>query len=258
MSAWSAWSTCTASCNGGTQSQTRTVLTTALNGGLACEATTQSRACNTQACVPSPVDCTVGDWSAWSTCSQSCNGGIQTRSRQLLTGASNGGVCWPLLEEQKCNTAACVPVDCQYTAWSAWSACSQACGGGLQSSTRAVVKNAEFGGFCSSELARQQACNTQTCEVANCVVSAWSQWSQCSVTCGVGFQTRSRQILSAGSGIGSLQCPTDLSEKQTCNMQACTSTPVDCVTSTWSSAWSNCSAGCGGGFQVKIVFFMFS
>jgi hypothetical protein len=50
VSAWSAWGTCSATCGGGTQTQTRTVVTPSSNGGAACPALTQSQACNTQAC----------------------------------------------------------------------------------------------------------------------------------------------------------------------------------------------------------------
>ena len=50
VSSWSAFGQCSASCGGGTQTQTRTVTTPAANGGAACPALSQSQACNTQAC----------------------------------------------------------------------------------------------------------------------------------------------------------------------------------------------------------------
>ena len=50
VSSWSAFGQCSASCGGGTQTQTRTVITPAANGGAACPALSQSQACNTQAC----------------------------------------------------------------------------------------------------------------------------------------------------------------------------------------------------------------
>ena len=50
VSSWSAYGACSASCGGGTQTQTRTVTTPAANGGAACPALSQSQACNTQAC----------------------------------------------------------------------------------------------------------------------------------------------------------------------------------------------------------------
>jgi hypothetical protein len=50
VSSWSAFGACSASCGGGTQTQTRTVITAAANGGAACPALSQSQACNTQSC----------------------------------------------------------------------------------------------------------------------------------------------------------------------------------------------------------------
>ena len=50
VSSWSAYGACSASCGGGTQTQTRTVITPASNGGAACPVLSQSQACNVQAC----------------------------------------------------------------------------------------------------------------------------------------------------------------------------------------------------------------
>jgi len=72
VSPWTSWSKCTATCGGGTQQASRTVVTTPAFGGKACQALTRSRQCNTHAC---PF-WTVG---AWGACSSQCGGGIQTR-----------------------------------------------------------------------------------------------------------------------------------------------------------------------------------
>ena len=50
VSPWSAYGACSASCGGGTQTQTRTIVTPASNGGAACPALSQSQSCNVQAC----------------------------------------------------------------------------------------------------------------------------------------------------------------------------------------------------------------
>jgi hypothetical protein len=78
--------------------------------GLSDECTTFT--CETGSCSETShaVGCVVSDWSEWSACSADCGGGAQTRSREILTEASCGGAACPdiLLEEQACNTNACV------------------------------------------------------------------------------------------------------------------------------------------------------
>jgi hypothetical protein len=48
VSEWSNWSECSAACGGGTQIKTRTIITPPQNGGTACPALTETRACNVQ------------------------------------------------------------------------------------------------------------------------------------------------------------------------------------------------------------------
>ena len=50
VSAWSDWSMCSKTCGGGTQTRTRMVTQPPMNGGTACPALSETRACNTQAC----------------------------------------------------------------------------------------------------------------------------------------------------------------------------------------------------------------
>ena len=53
-------------------------------------------------------DCVVSGWSTWSGCSAECGGGEQSRTRTVLTPASNGGAeCPILIENQACNTLSC-------------------------------------------------------------------------------------------------------------------------------------------------------
>lgn len=57
-----------------------------------------------------------------------------------------------------------VPVDCLLSEWSAWSDCSVACGGGVQSRTRTVLREASNGGVSCGELVEYRPCNTQECQ----------------------------------------------------------------------------------------------
>ena len=59
--------------------------------------------------VCNPVNCQVGSWSVWSSCSHHCGtSGTQTRSRQITSSAQCGGQCkYNLTEEQSCNRGNC-------------------------------------------------------------------------------------------------------------------------------------------------------
>lgn len=116
------------------------------------------------ACPGDPVDCVVGPWSSWGTCSMSCGGGTQTRTRSVTTPPANGGAACPQLSEtQSCNTQPC-PVDCVVGPWSEWGSCSATCGGGSQTRTRLVLTHAAFGGAPCPMLSETQSCNEQACD----------------------------------------------------------------------------------------------
>ena len=120
--------------------------------------------CRDGSCVPG-TDCMVSDWGEWGTCSRTCGGGMQTRTRTVTRQPTNGGMpCPTLTETRACNTDPCpMPVDCQVSAWSDWSACSKTCGGGTQTRTRTVIQQPQNGGTACPALTETQACNTTPC-----------------------------------------------------------------------------------------------
>jgi Spondin-like TSP1 domain len=113
---------------------------------------------------PVPVNCVVSSWSEWSVCDQTCGGGTQTRTRTVITPASNEGTPCPILSESRpCNTQVCPPVNCVVSAWSAFDTCSSTCGGGTQTQTRTIITPASNGGTSCPVLSQSQTCNTQVC-----------------------------------------------------------------------------------------------
>eukprot|EP00163_Fabomonas_tropica_P013469 TRINITY_DN24_c0_g1_i1.p1 TRINITY_DN24_c0_g1~~TRINITY_DN24_c0_g1_i1.p1 ORF type:complete len:1967 (+),score=502.53 TRINITY_DN24_c0_g1_i1:169-6069(+) len=165
VSAWSSWSSCSVSCGGGTQSRTRTVTTSPQNGGTACPALSESQSCNTGCC---PVNCAVSGWSSWGSCSVSCGGGTQSRTRTVTTAASCGGTACPALSEsQSCNTGCC-PVNCVVSAWGPYGSCSVSCGGGIKTRTRTVTTPASCGGTACPSTTDSASCNTQSCGPPPC------------------------------------------------------------------------------------------
>lgn len=111
---YGAWSACSASCGGGSQTRSRKCNDPApSNGGANCVGPAQqSRDCNTSPC---PVDGGYSDFGAWSACSADCDGGTQSRTRQCNNPApANGGAdcVGPAVQTQQCNTDPCKAPEC--------------------------------------------------------------------------------------------------------------------------------------------------
>jgi len=90
LSTWSGWSKCSAECGGGVTQRLREVKKAMRYNGAPCGATSQSVACNTQAC---EKDCYLSDWTKWSTCSKDCDGGTKKRVKYIIHEAEGEGKC---------------------------------------------------------------------------------------------------------------------------------------------------------------------
>jgi hypothetical protein len=105
IGAWGDWSTCSLTCGSGSQHRSRTNVA-AQHGGKACPTASNKRNCNSFNC---PVDCEFTKFTAWSECSDKCNGGRSARSRSVTNPAAFGGVGCPTLDEyEDCNQQCCV------------------------------------------------------------------------------------------------------------------------------------------------------
>ena len=237
VSQFSAYNACSATCGTGVQTKKRTVDVAVQFGGKVCPALSSQRDCNAHAC---PTDCVVGAWGSWSSCSLTCGGGEEKRHRSVQVEVAYGGkACDALEDTAACKQQAC-PVDCVATAWTAWSECSHSCGQGTETRSRRVTVSAAHGGKDCGALSQSQTCNSGPCPI-HCDVTAFGAWSQCSKTCGTGFQTRTRQITKKAD-FGGVACPF-LGEYRKCNEKAC---PIDCVLSDW-NLWTACTKSCGTG-----------
>ncbi|XP_031566331.1 uncharacterized protein LOC116301419 [Actinia tenebrosa] len=244
-SSWNSWTRCPVTCGSGVQSRTRECTNPApANGGRNCEGpSSETQICATNAC---PVNGNWTAWSSWDSCSATCGGGSQSRTRACTNPAPSNGGCnceGPSSETQVCATNAC-PVNGKWSSWNSWTRCPVTCGSGVQSRTRDCGRN--FGRNCEGPSSETQICATNACPV-NGNWTAWSSWDSCSATCGGGSQSRTRECTNPAPVNGGRNCEGPSSETQICATNAC---PVNGNWTAWSS-WDSCSATCGGGSQSR-------
>ena len=126
---WSSWSSCSKSCSEGFRGRTRNILQQAEGGGLPCQHRHDTRSCKSDRCPGAKtvletgsesilhlfggklllsVDCRLSGWTSWSSCTKTCSGGTQKRSRSVLKPEQYGRQACPKLEESnECNTQEC-------------------------------------------------------------------------------------------------------------------------------------------------------
>jgi len=161
---------------------------------------------NMQGSNPYMQDCEVSEWvSGDEGCSVTCGGGIIVQSREVVVEALYGSECPPLSRELECNTFEC-PVDCVMGDWQGWSECSAECGGGLQQNHRDIDIPNLHGGMVCEATGDERPCNGFSCD-ADCVLSDWEEWSECSKQCNWGMATRRKIELEPARGFGSCVHP---------------------------------------------------
>ncbi|KAF7458519.1 thrombospondin type 1 domain-containing protein [Cryptosporidium felis] len=123
------------------------------------------------------------------------------------------------------------PIDCEYSPWSSWLPCTSTCRGGTTYRWRYPLNEVMAGGLECTITSQISECNTDV-ECLPCSFSEWRNWSTCSVSCGGGITSRTRELTHVAPGCDSLT-----KETSTCNNSPC---PVDCLLSFW-SPWTDCS-----------------
>lgn len=141
--------------------------------------------------------------------------------------------------------------DCRYTEWSDWSMCTSTFGKGTRTRTRSYINENALANGCSSiDLLEKEVCLSECFGNVTCVTRDWSEWSECSVTCGKGSRKRVRLP------IGHLKraCRAiELVQTEPCmgpHGSECKNDPSPCAVTEW-SAWSECSATCGKGTKIR-------
>ncbi|XP_060137056.1 SCO-spondin-like [Zootoca vivipara] len=215
-----------------------------------------------------PVDGGFSAWSPWAPCSLTCGGlGNMTRTRECANPKpANGGkdCAGPRLDIKYCQT-----LDCQaaplphspgseedsFTPWSPWTPCSKTCSDPDLPALKTRMRFCQGWANCTGDSFQERECNLPQCTDGplcqdeeclglNCTWNAWSPWSACSRSCGVGQQQRLRTYNPPGQGgHWCRDILTANAERRFCNLQAC---KVDGAWSKW-SPWSWCDRLCGGG-----------
>nr|BAB47147.1 complement component C6 [Branchiostoma belcheri] len=108
---------------------------------------------------PPPVHCQVGGWSPWSTCSRSCQGGTQARTRAITRHAAHGGSACPTLRQSRaCNLQTC-PIDCIVGTFGNWTRCDPC--ERKEERDRLVIRPSQFKGHgCPADLHETRPCLT--------------------------------------------------------------------------------------------------
>jgi hypothetical protein len=243
LSTWSGFGSCDKTCGAGNKKRTRSVISMRHCGGTVCMHKEDSESCTLGPCA---IHCKVSDWSGYTKCSHSCNGGHKMKIRKITVHPEHGGyVCPALVQKDVCNDFSC-PKDCIATDFSAYSTCSKTCGGGKHSRTREITQvNSHGGQPCVFGLVKSQTkdCETFKCPI-DCAESTWSGFGSCSEQCGGGIQKSARSVVTQAAH-GGAACR-KLTSYKTCNTHPC---PIDCAHS-W-KAWGECSKSCGGGIQTR-------
>ncbi|XP_064626789.1 SCO-spondin-like isoform X2 [Lineus longissimus] len=239
---WSVWHNCTALCEGGNQTRTRDC-NGPYHNGRECEGLgNETRSCNSHPC---PVDGVWQSWSDWGPCSENCDTGVQNRSRECDGPYHGGAPCeGEASEEGECNTHPC-PVDGYWKQWGDWQQCDKTCGGGKQSRTRKCKPEMYGGKPCQGSATEERNCAEDPCPVDG-YWKPWTDWTDCSVSCGGGTQNRSRECVPGKYG-GS-NCSGEWSETRVCGEKPC---PVDGVWEKWQD-WSTCTVSCDGGTKGRV------
>ena len=209
VSEWNSWSPCSATCDGGERSRTKSIRIPQQGTGQACPSTEAFQGCGFSIC---PVDCIVGSWQTWGLCDAS----TATRVRAVVRPQEGTGALCPATRD----TLSCTPnQNCEVTAWASWAACTQTCGGGVSSRTRVISQTMFGSGTPCPSTTDTASCNTLYCPV-DCAVGSWQEWGACTVSCGTGSSSRSRFIAEAAS-FGGMACPASLTEALGCATGAC-------------------------------------
>ncbi|CAI4221397.1 unnamed protein product [Auanema sp. JU1783] len=192
------------------------------------------------------TDCSGRRWAytEWTPCSVTCGSGVSTRNASCLDDRGrriDETLCGLQTEKLMRN---CVQHPCPRWVYGHWSECSRSCDGGVRMRHAQCLDAADRETDprrCEPKHDREK-CNEHLC-------TNWSfgQWTACSVTCGVGIQTREAKCVDRENRLldnGKCNYRERIVQKP-CNRPSCP---------TWKiGEWTTCSVSCQDGWSTRRV-----
>ena len=250
---WSDWGECDVPCGEGSYTRYRVCDNPpAMYGGRQCEGESfQKRPCITGK--PCAIHGRWSIWGQWGQCSVSCGMGKRRRIRTCSNPAPEfgGNKCVGDSEETMvCEADVPCPIDGKWSAWGEYSLCSVTCGTGVKVRIRICTNPPpQHGGrFCQGPDIEKSPCDMK---ISCPIHGSWGQWSaysECTASCGMGVQTRTRTCTDPAPAYGGDFCFGDNAEDIVC--KAKTECPIDGRWTLWGD-WGFCIAECGWGYQER-------
>ncbi|XP_053568516.1 LOW QUALITY PROTEIN: thrombospondin type-1 domain-containing protein 7B [Bombina bombina] len=266
MSNWGSWSACSQFCDPSSRRMRRRFPLRVSSNGYVCPDDSQEELCIlNHNCFHYQYNVTE-----WSTCQLSekalCGEGIKTRL--LVCIRSDGKPVEIFFCEQmelkkptkmRIHCLVECPVNCQLSAWSSWSQCSQTCGAGGQMvrTQNIIIQSQGEGRPCP-----RNSANTKNCPVYPCYEWKIGEWSKCKIEngqCGDGFKfcnltcmVHDGTLTDARTQVDTKFCgeihPDGSHLKMPCHVPC----PGDCHLTEW-SYWSSCELSCIDGRSFETV-----
>ncbi|BFZ25593.1 hypothetical protein BsWGS_28632 [Bradybaena similaris] len=243
---WGPWSGCSATCGSASRSRSRSCVV--VRTGNDCGADCPGNSREDGQCIGLPGCPTIGQWSAWSSCSATCRGrGV--RERFITTTIIIGGDMSEAVNETRRETEFCEVTQPECPVYGQWSPCSATCRG--QGIRERIVSTSSgdigTGGVSVGTNATRK--EIEVCQVLEPECPIWGQWSPCSATCrGQGIRERIVSTSSGDIGTGGVSVGTNATRKE---VEVCQVLEPQCPI--WGE-WSACSVTCRGqGVRERII-----
>ncbi|CAG2194241.1 Hemicentin-1,Neurotrypsin,Coadhesin,Adhesion G protein-coupled receptor B3,Thrombospondin-2,Adhesion G protein-coupled receptor B2,Scavenger receptor cysteine-rich domain-containing group B protein,Mucin-like protein,Scavenger receptor cysteine-rich type 1 protein M160,Scavenger receptor cysteine-rich type 1 protein M130,A disintegrin and metalloproteinase with thrombospondin motifs adt-1,Soluble scavenger receptor cysteine-rich domain-containing protein SSC5D,Adhesion G protein-coupled receptor B1,Thrombo len=169
---WSDWTICSSSCDSGHQTRSRICNNPvpSSNGAYCYGKSFEVLNCSIARCI---VDGSWGEWSKWSDCNATCDGGVQKRTRICNNPypSAGGSACSGMADQILICAESHCPVIGAWSEWGVWSLCSASCGSGNRTRSRQCDNPLpSYGGaYCNGKTFDSDKCNTHECPTDNCL-----------------------------------------------------------------------------------------